>query len=86
MKSKSGRLKEANQSGGRVLKAEALRRKGARGPTAKMKPPLAPRGVRAFLKPAANEGPPRAALRQDKFFDIEALAVEREDRLPRLSI
>ena len=57
MKSKSGRLKEANQSGGRALKAEALRRKGTHSPTAKMKPPLAPRGVRAFPKPAANEGP-----------------------------
>lgn len=45
MKFKSGRLKEANQSGERALKAEALRRKGAHGPTAKMKPPLAPRGV-----------------------------------------
>lgn len=42
MKSKSGRLKEANQSGGRVLKAEALRRKGAHIPTAKMKPASRP--------------------------------------------
>ena len=60
-----------------MLKAETLRRKGARSPTVKRKPPraprrahdktmaqqqagkppLAPRGVRAFPKPAANEGP-----------------------------
>lgn len=36
--------------------------------------------------PRQTRAPPRAALRQDKFFNVEALAVEREDRLPRLSI
>mgnify|MGYP007066582094 CR=1 FL=1 len=66
MKSKSGRLKETNQSGERVLKAEALRRKGAHSPTAKMKPPRAPRHAhdKTMAQQQAGKRPAAASIPQ----------------------
>ena len=63
MKSKSGRLKEANQSGGRVLKAEALRRKGAQSHGEEEAPS---RPAAASIPQARGKRGPRLARRYGK--------------------
>lgn len=69
-----------------MIQAEALRRKGAHIPAVKRKPPSRPAACERSPSPRQMRIPPRATLRQDEFLDVEALAVERKDRLPLLSV